>query len=121
MTVPIAVHQFLIEGKQDDADLQARRQRNERDGFSGLNPPGFEFFDESHGVRRRCGIAVAIDGDHRVVPGAFAERCGDRSHSLAYRSGGRLMRDHVIDVLYRNACGVEYFVSWTLTPLLCRG
>ena len=75
MTVPIALHQFLVQGQQNHADLQPGCQGDQRDRFAGPDMARFEFFDKGHGVGRRCRVAVAIDGDDGVVPGTLAERC----------------------------------------------
>ena len=94
MTVPMAAHQILIQGQQNDANLQTGCRRNQGDGLSGLDMSGLEFFDQGYGVvvdavfPYRSTVITASwrglspnDADTRVIPFAYrTRRCLVRVH-----------------------------------------
>ena len=75
----------------------------EGDGLSGLDMSGLEFFDKGHGMGGRRGVAVPVNGDHRVVARRVTEGFRHLGHTLADSAGRRLVGNHVIDVVYRDA------------------
>ena len=111
MTVPIAIHQFLVQGEEKDADLQPRCQSDQRNCFARPDMPCFEFFHEGYNMRRRRGVAVAVDRDHGVVPGLSPNESETFGHAFAYRARRRLMGDDMVDVVQRDAYQVKYFVQ----------
>lgn len=86
-------------------------QGDQRNRLTGPDMAGFKFFYEGDRVGGGGGVAVSVDGDHGIVPGALSEVGGHLGHPLAYRACGGLMSDHMIDVVQRDAHCVKHFVE----------
>src|SRR6266498_5117243 len=95
MRAPIVVH-LVVNGKNGDADLDARGECEQHHPVSLVQPLLLEVLVKRHeqGCRRRVAVLLEVD-DH--VLGLGAEALSEFLRALADGPGRGLMRDQVVD------------------------